>query len=176
LLCFFSADIQGSCAEIRGSCADTGLFIQGAFAGGTVFLKNKSTTRPQTRKKGVISKVFGNVCGTTTACGQYQHRLHVIYRFVYMDIFMVHAFVCMDCIHNYACVCMYVNAVFLLCTYTVLLCGYTLVRIYSADIYVGQSKRQIHFTFSLHIVAILKHQNLRSVCHGRATMTASGQH
>ena len=62
-------EIQDSFAEIEGSCADTGLFIQGAFAGGAVFLKNECTKRPQTGTAGVISAVFGNVCGITTACG-----------------------------------------------------------------------------------------------------------
>ena len=89
---------------------------------------------------------------------------------------MVNEFERMDCIYVYSCVWMYINAVFLLCTCTRLLCGDTLVHIYCGYIYVGQSKLRAHFISSLHIVAIQKHQNWRSVCNGRATMTASGQH
>jgi len=59
---------------------------------------------------------------------------------VYIDIFFVHKFVCIDCIYIYSCVWMYVNAVFLWCTYTGLLCAYTLVQIYCGYIYLGQSK------------------------------------
>jgi len=107
------------------------------------------------------------VVSTQTAC---------VYRFVYMEMLMVNEFERMDCIYVYSCVWMYINAVFLLCTCTRLLCGDTLVHIYCGYIYVGQSKLRAHFISSLHIVAIQKHQNWRSVCNGRATMTASGQH
>jgi len=54
-----------------------------------------------------------------------------------MHVFIVHAFVCMDDIYMYSCVWMYVNAVFLLCTYTGLLCACTLVHMYYAYIYVS---------------------------------------
>ena len=47
-------EMQGSFVEIQDSCADRGLFIQGAFAEGAVFLKNESATRPQTRTRGLI--------------------------------------------------------------------------------------------------------------------------
>jgi len=103
-------------------------------------------------------------------------QIACVYRFVDMDILIVNEFVRMDCTYMYSCVWMYVDAIFLLCTYTQLLCGYTLVPIYCGYIDVGQSKLGAHFKCSLHIVAIQKHQNWRSVCNGRATMTASGQH
>jgi len=65
----------------------------------------------------------------------------------------------MDCVYMYAYMWMYVSASFLLCTYTGLLCGYTLVHIYRAYTCVGQSKLWIQLTFSLFTVAIQKHSN-----------------
>jgi len=56
----------GFFAQIQGSLADRGLFIQGAFA---AFVQNECTKRPQTRTTGVLSAAFGNVCASMTGCG-----------------------------------------------------------------------------------------------------------
>jgi len=55
----------GFFAQIEGSLADRGLFIQGAFA---AFVQNESIKRPQTRTRGLVSAVFGNVCASITGC------------------------------------------------------------------------------------------------------------
>ena len=74
-----------------------------------------------------------------------------------MDIFIVNELLCVDCINMYSRVWIYVNVLFRLCTYTGLLCGYTLVHIYCGHIDLVQSKIRMHFTFFLLIVAIHKH-------------------
>jgi len=92
-----------------------------------------------------------------------------MYTFVYIDIFFVHKFVCMDCIYICILACGCVSTLFVWCTYTGLLCGYTLVQIYCGYIYLGQSETWdtsyiLHFLFWLWLFINMKTSATCAMC------------